>query len=142
RSAEASANKEDLVWGERELPSKSDLRYALRQFIDEVEDIFMRRPLEELAIALPSASIAGIEHPISILREECRQRLLPPNGRHAVAQNDDSLLLSRRPGRRQKFGNDLILKLRTQHTAIVANALFHPSPVELALQLPACAVRL
>src|SRR6185312_8779479 len=75
-----------------------------------------RRFLQELAAALPGSPVSRIENPIAFCGKKLHQRLLARKSRHAVAQDNDLLLLPW-PRGREKFRNDLFLEPRPESPA-------------------------
>src|SRR5437016_1678270 len=74
RAAEAATDHEDLIRRQLEFLAKSALAHTFWQFIDDVAQVLLRRPLQKPAIAFPGSAPARIEDPITFLRQELRQR--------------------------------------------------------------------
>jgi hypothetical protein len=89
-------------------------RNAFGQLVDDIKDVEVRRGSQELSSALPGASVTRIEDPVSLLCEEGGQGLFARNGGHAVAEDDDFLLLAG-AGRGQEFGEDFFLETGAEH---------------------------
>src|SRR5439155_22487833 len=94
RTAEASADDKDLIRCQPEATTECNFLKLSRQLVEDVENVSMWRFLQKLPAALPCSAIPWINNPKALASDKSRQRLLTRNRRHAIAQNDELLVLA------------------------------------------------
>jgi len=114
RSAKTSSNHKNPIRSHCKSPPKRTLHQPLRQLIDDIQNVLMRRPPQKLAPTLPRSAISRIHHPKSLPRQKFAQPLLARNRGHPIAQNNSARLLAR-PHRRQKLRHDFLLESSSKH---------------------------
>jgi hypothetical protein len=72
RTPEASSDDEDFVRRQPEAATERNFFKFLGQIVDDVEDVFMGRPLQKLTAALPCSPIARIDDPKPLGSEKFR----------------------------------------------------------------------
>ena len=114
RPAKASANHENLRSGHPKPSPKRQFPKLALQSPNHIQNIQLRRSFQKFSRTLPSPAIPRIEDPVSRPGKKLRQRLLPRNRRHPIAQNNHPLFFHP-PRWRKKLRDNLPLKSSSKH---------------------------
>jgi len=116
RSAKTSPDHKHFIDRHAKKPPKRKLSELLRQPVNQIQNVFMRRFFQKLPATLPSSAISRIKHPIPLPGKKFGQRLFARDRRHPIAEDDRPLHLPA-SSRRQEFSNNVACESRPEHGA-------------------------